>query len=137
MSSSFKRPCGLIAAMAAAMAFTAPGAFADSAGVTFSQGDTFTEKDGAALYANVCAACHLDKGQGAVGAGHYPALAKNKNLETGGYPVSLVLHGQNGMPPVGQMMSDDQVAAVVNYVRTHFGNDYKDAVTAQDVKDVR
>ncbi|WP_181181425.1 cytochrome c, partial [Mesorhizobium sp. B1-1-5] len=111
MSSSFKRPSGLIAAMAVAMAFTAPGAFADSAGVTLSQGDTFTEKDGAALYANVCAACHLDKGQGAVGAGHYPALAKNKNLETGGYPVSLVLHGQNGMPPVGQMMSDDQVAA--------------------------
>ena len=27
------------------------------------------------------------------------------------------------------MMNDDQVAAVVNYVRTHFGNDYRDAVT--------
>lgn len=141
MSSSSKRPLGLIAAMSAAMsvamAFTASGAFADSGGMTFSQGNTFTEKDGATLYANVCAACHLDKGQGAIGAGHYPALAKNANLESGGYPVTLVLHGQKGMPPVGQMMSDDQVAAVVNYVRTHFGNDYKDAVTAQDVKDVR
>jgi mono/diheme cytochrome c family protein len=42
------------------------------------------------------------------------------------------------MPPVGQMMSDEQVAAVVNYVRTHFGNNYKDdPVTAQDVADVR
>ena len=29
------------------------------------------------------------------------------------------------MPPVGAMMSDDQVAAVVNYVRTHFGNQYR------------
>ena len=28
-----------------------------------------------------------------------------------------------------RMMSDDQVAAVVNYVRTHFGNNYRDAVT--------
>ncbi|MBN9218639.1 MAG: cytochrome c [Mesorhizobium sp.] len=141
MSSFFKRPSGRIAAvataMSAALALPVSGAFADSGGMTFSQGDTFTEKDGAALYANVCAACHLDKGQGAVGAGHYPALAKNANLESGGYPVTLVLHGQNGMPPVGQMMSDDQVAAVVNYVRTHFGNDYKDAVTAQDVKDAR
>jgi hypothetical protein len=26
---------------------------------------------------------------------------------------------------------------VVNYLRTHFGNDYKDAVTAEDVKMVR
>jgi hypothetical protein len=26
---------------------------------------------------------------------------------------------------------------VVNYLRTHFGNDYKDAVTAEDVKVVR
>ena len=38
------------------------------------------------------------------------------------------------MPPFGAMMSDDQVAAVVNYLRTHFGNHYRDAVTAEDVK---
>ena len=36
-----------------------------------------------------------------------------------------------------RLMSDDQVAAVVNYVRTHFGNDYTDAVTADDVKNAR
>jgi mono/diheme cytochrome c family protein len=35
------------------------------------------------------------------------------------------------------MLSDDQVAAVVNYVRTHFGNNYQDAVTAEDVKTAR
>ena len=32
---------------------------------------------------------------------------------------------------------DEQVAAVVNYVRTHFGNHYRDAVTADNVKAVR
>ena len=37
MTSPFKRPLGLIAAMSVAMAFPAPGAFADSAGVTFSR----------------------------------------------------------------------------------------------------
>ncbi|WP_366140358.1 cytochrome c [uncultured Mesorhizobium sp.] len=137
MTCSFTKPLGLIAAMSVAVALSTSGAFADSGGATFSQGDKFSEKDGASLFANVCAACHLDKGQGAVGAGHYPALAKNENLESGGYPVTVVLHGLNGMPPVGQMMSDDQVAAVVNYVRTNFGNNYKDAVTAQDVKDAR
>jgi mono/diheme cytochrome c family protein len=34
-------------------------------------------------------------------------------------------------------MSDDQLAAVVNYLRTHFGNNYRDAVTSEDVKAVR
>ena len=40
-------------------------------------------------------------------------------------------------PALGVMMSDDQVAAVVNYLRSHFGNPYKDAVTAEDVRIVR
>jgi len=34
-------------------------------------------------------------------------------------------------------MSDEQVAAVVNYVRRHFGNDYPDPVTVDDVKSGR
>ena len=37
------------------------------------------------------------------------------------------------MPPVGQMMSDQQIADVINYVRTHFGNAYDDVVSAADV----
>ncbi|MER9432500.1 cytochrome c [Mesorhizobium sp. M0408] len=64
-------------------------------------------------------------------------LAENENLVSAGYPIYIVLHGQKGMSPFGGMMSDDQMAAVVNYVRTHFGNDYQDAATAQDVKDSR
>jgi mono/diheme cytochrome c family protein len=118
---------------ACALLGTTPAAFADSAGVTFSQGNNFTEETGQALYANVCAACHMDQGQGAVGAGKYPALAKNENLEAAGYPIYVILHGLKGMPPVGQMMSDDQVAAVVNYLRTNFGNNYEDKVSAEDV----
>jgi mono/diheme cytochrome c family protein len=35
------------------------------------------------------------------------------------------------------MMNDDQVAAVINYLRTHFDNDYQDRVTVDDVKAVR
>jgi mono/diheme cytochrome c family protein len=35
------------------------------------------------------------------------------------------------------LMTDDQVAAVVNYIRTHFGNDYSVPVTAEDVKKAR
>lgn len=64
-------------------------------------------------------------------------MARNETLKAANYPVYIVLHGQKAMPPFGRMMSDDQVAAVVNYVRTHFGNNYSDAVTAQDVKQER
>jgi mono/diheme cytochrome c family protein len=105
--------------------------------VHFSPAFRFTEQSGAELFANVCQGCHLPDGKGAVGAGTYPSLAGNKNLEAGGYPVYVVVRGQRAMPPFGAMMSDEQVAAVVNYLRTHFGNDYKDAVTAEDVKVVR
>ena len=76
-------------------------------------------------------------GKGATGAGTYPSLADNKNLAARGYPVNVVVKGQRGMPPIGLMMSNDQVAAVVNYVRTHFGNDYRDTVTPDEVKAIR
>jgi mono/diheme cytochrome c family protein len=103
----------------------------------FSPAFRFTEQSGEQLFANVCQGCHMPDGKGAAGAGTYPSLAGNTKLEAGGYPVYVVVRGQRAMPPVGAMMSDDQVAAVVNYLRTHFGNDYKDAVTAEDVKVVR
>jgi mono/diheme cytochrome c family protein len=109
----------------------------DSTKSTLSPGFTFAEAGGEELYANVCQACHMPDGKGAIGAGTYPSLAGDKNLEVGGYPLSIVVNGQRAMPPVGQLMNDNQVAAVVNYVRTHFGNNYQDAVTAADVKAVR
>jgi mono/diheme cytochrome c family protein len=45
-----------------------------------------------------------------------------------------VLHGQRAMPPFGESLNDEQVANVINYVRSHFGNRYKDPVTAEAVK---
>lgn len=128
------RQTGIVALVwALATIFTLKHASADSAGVTLGDDDKFTQQTGEALYANVCAACHMSDGQGAVGAGRYPALAKNERLEAGDYPVYVVLHGLAGMPPFADMMSDEQVAAVVNYVRTHFGNNYTDPVTAEEV----
>lgn len=112
-------------------------AYADPPVPTLSPGWRFSEQTGEALYANVCQACHMAKGEGAVGAGRYPALAKNQNLAASGYVLYVVLNGQKAMPPFARMMNDDQVAAVVNYVRTNFGNSYADPVTAADVKSAR
>ena len=103
----------------------------------FSSGFRFAERDGESLFRNVCSACHMIDGKGATGAGTYPSLAGNSKLEAAGYPLHVVTNGLHGMPPFGMFMSDEQVAAVVNYVRTHFGNDYHDDVTADDAKAAR
>jgi mono/diheme cytochrome c family protein len=104
---------------------------------TFSSGYRFVELSGEELYNNVCRVCHMAEATGASGAGTYPSLAGNRNLAASGYAVTLVLHGRRGMPSFADMMNDDQVAALVNYLRTHFGNNYSDVVTAEDVRDAR
>ena len=100
-------------------------------------GRQFGEPTGEKMYRRVCTACHMPDAKGAVGAGAYPALAGNKKLAVKTYPAYVVLHGLNGMPPIGSMMTDQQVADVVNHVRTHFGNKYKDVLTADEVKAMR
>ncbi|MET0674936.1 MAG: cytochrome c [Bradyrhizobium sp.] len=110
---------------------------AASSPVVFSSGFRFAERGGESLYRNVCSACHMIDGKGASGAGTYPSLVGNGKLQAAGYPLHVVTNGLHGMPPLGAFMSDEQVAAVVNYVRTHFGNDYQDAVTADDAKAAR
>jgi mono/diheme cytochrome c family protein len=97
----------------------------------------FTQASGEELYANVCAACHMPNGEGAEGAGIYPALASNRKLASKAYPAYVVVKGLNGMPPVGEMMDDEQVAEVVNYVRTHFGNSYEDPLQPAEVEALR
>jgi mono/diheme cytochrome c family protein len=104
---------------------------------SLSSGWVFNEQGGAALYANVCAACHQPDAMGAVGAGAYPSLARNEKLASAGYLETVLLHGLRGMPAVGRMMSDEQAADVINYVRTHFGNSYDDAISAGDIKAAR
>ncbi len=95
------------------------------------------EQSGAALYQHVCQGCHQPGGRGAVGAGAFPALAGNPKLAAAGYPISMVLNGNGGMPWFNGQLSDTQIADVVNYVRTHFGNAYTDAVTPADVAAAR
>ena len=142
MHGNYKLRTALAIAIAAAPSLPSCVAYAQSAAVpastlALSTGFKFVEMSGEELFVNVCRGCHMSDGKGAAGAGTYPSLAANKNLEAGGYPVHVVVNGQRGMPPFGAMMSDDQVAAVVNYLRTHFDNNYQDAVTAEDVKIVR
>jgi mono/diheme cytochrome c family protein len=102
-----------------------------------SRGWEFSEQGGADLFRNVCAACHQADARGAVGAGAYPPLADDQKLASSEFMMNVLLRGLKAMPPVGDMMSDAQVAEVINYVRTHFGNSYADVVSPAQVSAAR
>jgi mono/diheme cytochrome c family protein len=100
--------------------------------------------DGQQIYQRICQGCHMPNGQGAVGAGYYPAFANNRTLVSRQYMALTILAGRRNMPAFGAKhalgffsapasLSDAQIAAVINYIRTHFGNRYKDPITAAEV----
>ncbi len=100
--------------------------------------------DGAQIYQQICQGCHMPEGRGAEGAGRYPAFANNPNLASAPYMVVTILNGRRNMPSFRKpessenffppvYLTDVQVAAVVNYIRSSFGNQYKDAISADDV----
>jgi len=138
-------PAGLLSLVAPMIAFLSlisPTSLAQngsnaSSGSTLSAGFKFAEKGGEELYVNICQGCHMPDGKGATGAGAYPSIAGNETLKASGSMLDVVVNGKRAMPPFGDMMDDDQVAAVVNYVRTHFSNNYRDAITPADVKATR
>lgn len=98
----------------------------------------FGQRDGGQLYAAICAGCHMPNGRGAIGAGMYPPLAGNAKLEAAAYPIHVVVNGLRGMPGFATQLDDEQIAAVVNWVRTNLGNSYgADPARAEDVRAAR
>lgn len=94
--------------------------------------------DGKVIYEHVCQSCHMADGKGAkLGPAAYPPLAANAKLVAKMYPATMVVNGLGAMPAFGSMMSDEQVATVINYVRGNFGNRYADAVLPAEVATVR
>ena len=89
---------------------------------------------GEQVFTQVCRACHMANAKGGAGAATIPALAGNPHLEVAGFPLTVVVFGRGGMPALGKQLTPAQIAAAVTYVRTHFGNNYKDPVTEADVK---
>jgi mono/diheme cytochrome c family protein len=95
---------------------------------------------GKQVYQEDCARCHGVNGEGV--ANNFPNLAGNPGV-TGGRSdnvISMVIGGyeswkQNGsfMPEFNQKLSDEQIAAVTNYVRTAWGNQGVADATASKV----
>lgn len=132
-----KPTVALVASGVALAGALAASAGAQSTADAAAASANFDGPTGEDVFMRVCAACHMPDGKGAQGAGFYPALAGNPRLSSGAYPVYVVMKGMNGMPPLGELMTDEQVADVVNYVRTHFGNDYRDAVAPAEASALR
>jgi len=111
-----------------------------AASVVAASGDTAEQRNGnfalsggEAIYQGICQGCHMANAKGAEGAGRYPALVSNPHLAGAAYVMHVVLKGQKGMPGFADNLSDQQIADVVNYVRTHFGNRFGGAVTPDEV----
>ena len=124
-------------ALAMVVAGFISAASAQSSDGSFMSSRRFMQRDGEVIYRTVCQSCHMAAAEGAVGAGAYPALANDPKLAAAGYSVLVVVNGSKDMPPFGALLDDEQVAAVVNYVRSHFGNSYPDIVSPVDVKSPR
>ena len=133
-----------------AVLLLAAGVGAGAATVTCADDSAFasvasiSNASGEDIYSRICQGCHMAHGEGAVGAGHYPKLAGDPTLASWRYVALTVLQGRNNMPAFSAPLqlvwdsptlhlSDGQVADVVNYVRSHFGNNYQERVTAGDV----
>ncbi len=109
----------------------------DISSPTFGSPMHFTEASGSAIYGAVCASCHMPQGQGAIGAGAYPALAGDARLASTRYVETRVLYGRGAMPPFARTLSDEQVAAVTGYVQAQFGGEHGEPPTAADVAALR
>jgi len=108
---------------------------AQSTGDTAGTGSaTASSTTGEQTYREICQACHMANAEGGTGAARIPALAANSHLADADFVLGRVLHGQGGMPAFAEMLSPEQIAGVVTYVRTHFGNAYPKPVTPADVK---
>ncbi len=89
--------------------------------------------DGAALYAENCAGCHQDNAEGVEET--FPPLAGNDDLFLSkDFPARVILNGLTGPisvkgarydneMPAFDHLSDAEIAALVSYLRSHFGND--------------
>ena len=90
--------------------------------------------DGRAVFHTQCIACHQPDGKGVPA--QFPPLAGNTDIFLArDFPARVVLFGLSGkievkgqvidgaMPPLGDVLKDEEIAAVVTYVRGAFGND--------------
>jgi mono/diheme cytochrome c family protein len=114
-----------------------PGASAPIPPLTAEEQQRFAA--GLEIYKNNCQACHQPDGRGQERVA--PSLIDSElALAAPGIPARILLNGKEGpvglMPPVGSVLSDEQIAAVLTYIRREWGQPGT-PVDAPTVKDIR
>jgi mono/diheme cytochrome c family protein len=136
---------GMTLALAAG---TSPPTWAQEEGVGMFSAGKLKTTSGAEIYQHICQGCHMSDGKGAIGAGRYPALAGDGSLASTEFMAMTLLEGRRNMPAFGgngdmglffavPTLNDVQIAAVINYVRSSFGNHFKGTITAVQVNALR
>ena len=110
-----------------------------SIGLLFSlfilQGICNAEVNGERLFLENCAECHQGDGEGIPNI--YPSLADSELVLGSGADVALVLIiGRGEMPSFNGVFSDEEMAYVVNYIRSVFSNIDK-PISAQTISLLR
>ena len=120
------RALGSAAALFIALGLTAAAAAQPAKGAA---------ANGEVLFRQNCAACHQAAGQGIRGA--FPALAGNAFVQGNPRPVAAVLlNGRGSMPNFRGNLSNEQIAAVLTFVRSAWGN-HAPPVTAATVANLQ
>lgn len=94
---------------------------------------------GKVVYQTYCASCHMMEGEGLEAV--FPPMAKNPNLAMNEKMIQVTLKGMKGeltvngktyrtdMAPV--LLSDQETADVLNYIRNSWGNKYPQIMTKE------
>jgi mono/diheme cytochrome c family protein len=80
-----------------------------------------SQPNGAAIYASKCASCHKADGKGG---SPFPGLAGNAHV-TAKDPSAIIAiteHGKGLMPAFKSELSNGEIAAVITYIRSSWGN---------------
>ena len=93
-----------------------------------SEGEAEAVPLGEAVYERACATCHGIEGDGRIG----PPLDGNLNLARADYVTAIILRGRDGMPPFHDRLTGAEVAAVAEYVRSAWGNQFAESVDEAD-----
>jgi mono/diheme cytochrome c family protein len=126
--------------------FLTVSAIAAASGILVSQDSSLPQsiKRGKDIYLANCMSCHMEKGEGLPDV--YPPLAKSDYLlKDPKRTIGIVLNGQKGEitvngkkydmeMPAQSVLTDEQIADVINYVTNSWGNKTKTAITPAMVK---
>jgi mono/diheme cytochrome c family protein len=115
-------------------------AFIGLSAISFRTNHLQNKQKGKEVYTAHCQSCHMENGQGMEGV--YPPLAKTTYLKDVKKNIKIILEGQSGEitvngkkynsnMPAQPYLTDQEIADVLTYVRSNWGNKYPAVKSAQ------